>query len=324
MDKYVISSSPHIQSRQHIITIMRDVIIALLFPLIAGIWYYGLRALVITVISTLSAVSFECIWNWINKKPDTIGDLSACVTGMLIALVLPVTVPLWIPIVGALFAIVVAKQLFGGLGNNFINPALAARGFLMASWPLLLTTFSEPKTALPLISSTIPADAISSATPLALAKTGGAFPGLFDLFTGNVAGCIGEASVIAILLGAIYLVIRKVIHPGGPIIYILTCGFFACMFGYNSHFDTPFLQQICSGGLMFGAFFMFTDYVTTPSTRLGTVISAFICGFVTALIRMKGGYPEGVTYAILLVNVITPLLDKYIIPGKYGRKEAGK
>lgn len=324
MEKPIISSSPHIQSNQHIVKIMRDVAISLLFPLAAGVWVYGLRALILTVISTASAVLFEYLWNVINKKRNTIGDFSACVTGMLIALVLPVTVPLWIPVVGALFAIIIVKQLFGGLGHNFMNPALAARGFLMASWALMLTTFSNPGAALPLFSSAIPADAISSATPLALAKAGQGFGALKPLVIGNVAGCIGETSVIAILIGAVYLAIKKVVRLEGPILYILTAGFFTCLFGYNGSFDTPFLEQICSGGLMFGAFFMFTDYVTSPSTALGTTIAAVFCGFITALIRTKGGYPEGVTYAILLTNVISPLLDKYIIPRKYGRKEAAR
>ena len=321
MEKPIISSSPHIQSNQHTVKIMRDVCISLLFPLAAGVWVYGLRALILTLISTLSAVFFESVWNRINKKKDTVYDFSACVTGMLIALVLPVTVPLWIPVVGALFAIIIVKQLFGGLGHNFMNPALAARGFLMASWALILTTFSNPGAALPLFSSAISPDAISSATPLALAKAGEGFGALKPLVIGNVAGCIGETSVIAILIGAAYLSVRRVINPEGPLLYILTAGFFACLLGYNAPFDTPFLSQICSGGLMFGAFFMFTDYVTTPSTRLGTVISALLGGFITALIRTRGGYPEGVTYAILLVNVVSPLLDKYILPRKYGRKE---
>ena len=321
MEKPIISSSPHIQSNQYIVGIMRDVATALLFPLAAGVWFYGVRALILTVISALSAVLFEFLWNKINKKENTVGDFSACVTGMLVALVLPVTVPLWVPVAGSLFAIIIVKQLFGGLGHNFMNPALAARGFLMASWALILTTFSNPGAAVPLFSSVISPDAISSATPLALAKAGEGFGSLKSLVIGNVPGCIGETSVIAILIGAAYLSLRKVINPAGPLLYILTAGFFSCLFGYGSPFDTPFLSQICSGGLMFGAFFMFTDYVTTPSTKAGTAIAAVFCGFITALIRTKGGYPEGVTYAILLTNVISPLLDKYIIPKQYGRKE---
>lgn len=311
MEKLVISSSPHIQSSQHIIKIMRDVLIALLFPLAAGIYYFGINALITVAVSTFSAVLFEFLWNIINKKPQTAGDLSAAVTGMLLGLCLPPTVPFWIPVCGSFFAIIIAKQLYGGLGHNFINPALAGRGFLLASWPLIMTTFVAPF------------DGVTSATPLALFKAGEQSATLEALFMGNIGGCIGETSAAAILIGALYLVIKRVIPIEGPLVYIASAGLFALLFGGGSGID-GFLFHILSGALLFGAFFMLTDYVTTPSTRPGMIIAAALCGFITALIRVKGGYPEGVTYAILIVNVVSPLLDKYIVPRRYGRKGVSK
>lgn len=319
MEKLIVSSSPHITGKQSTTSVMRDVLIALIPSVIAGVLVFGLRTLILVIISTLSAMVFESLWNILMKKENTISDLSACVTGMMVALIVPPNVPLWIPVIGTLFAIVIAKQLFGGLGQNFINPALAGRAFLVASWPVLTTVFTNIDIALPLFSNVEITDAITSATPLQLVKTTGELVPYADLYMGNVPGCIGETSVIAILIGAIYLVARRVITLHAPLSYLISSAVFGYIFGYNGWFTGDVYFTIFTGGLMFGAFFMITDYVTTPTTKKGQIIAGIIAGFLTIIIRVKGGYPEGVSYAILFVNVITPLIDKYVSPKKYGR-----
>lgn len=319
MDKLIVSSSPHITGKKSTPSIMADVLIALIFPLIAGVYVFGIRALILVVVSVLSACFFESLWNLILHKENTISDLSACVTGALIAMILPVSVPLFVPVIGSLFAIIIVKQLFGGLGQNFVNPALSARAFLLASWPLLTTVFVKTRITLPLFSSVPLTDAITSATPLNLMKASGETTSYINLFLGNISGCIGETSAVAILIGGVYLVIRKVITLHLPLSYILSSAFFGFLLGYDGLFTGDVLFTVLSGGILFGAFFMITDYVTTPTTKKGQITAGIIAGFITILIRVKGGYPEGVTYAILFVNVITPLIDKYISPKKYGR-----
>ena len=319
MNKFIVSSSPHITGKQSTSLIMRDVIISLIPTVIAGMWVFGPRALVLVLVSSLSAVIFEYLWNLMMKKENTISDLSACVTGMMVALIVPPNAPLWIPVLGSLFAIIIAKQLFGGLGQNFMNPALIGRAFLVASWPVLTTVFTNVYIDLPLFSDVIMTDAITSATPLYVAKTTGALAPYSDLFIGKVSGCIGETSVVAIGIGALYLLIRRVITLHAPLAYILSSAVFGYIFGYNGWFTGDVYFTIFSGGLLFGAFFMLTDYVTTPTTKTGQIIAGIIAGFLTIIIRVKGGYPEGVSYAILFVNVITPLIDKFVSPRKYGR-----
>jgi len=319
MDILAVSSSPHIRSEQSTRRIMGDVIIALFPCLISGIIVFGLRALSVTLVSVLSSLLAEFLWNKINKKDNSLNDLSACVTGMLLALILPVSVPLWIPAVGAFFAIIICKQLFGGLGQNFINPALTARAFLLASWPVATTVFVKPFAKLPLFATPVITDAITTATPLAVAKTENIVTSASALFAGNIPGCIGETSAIAILIGGIYLVARRVITLHSPLSYIISAGVFGWIMGYDGAFSGDFLFNVLSGGILFAAFFMITDYVTTPVTKKGQVLAGVISGFVTVLIRVRGGYPEGVTYAILLVNVLTPIIDKHIFPKKYGR-----
>lgn len=319
MDKLIVSSSPHISGKQTTSGIMRDVLIALIPSLVAGVWLFGMRALILVVISVLSCLIFETLWNIMFKKENTVSDLSACVTGALLALILPVNTPWWIPVCGSFFAIIICKQLFGGLGQNFMNPALTARAFLLASWPVLTTVFVSPGTQLPVFTSVEMTDALTSATPLGIMKTSGELTPYFSLFIGNVAGCIGETSVIAILIGGAYLIARKVITLHAPVSYILSVALFGWVMGYNGVFTGDALFSILSGGVMFGGSFMLTDYVTTPTTKKGTVLAGIIAGFITILIRVKGGYPEGATYAILFVNVITPLIDKYIFPKMYGR-----
>ena len=319
MDILRVSSSPHIRGRVTTSGIMKDVLIALFPCVLTGVIIYGLRALTLVLISVLSCVIAESLWNKLNKKPNTIKDYSACVTGVLIALILPVSTPWWVVTAGGFFAIIICKQLFGGLGQNFINPALGARAFIVASWPVAATVFVKPFTKLALFKTPVLTDAVTSATPLGIIKAGEQMAPLNSLFVGNIAGCIGETSAIAILIGAIYLVARKVITLHAPLSYILSAGLFGWIMGYEGWFTGNFLFTVLSGGVLFGAFFMITDYVTTPASKKGAVVAGIIAGFLTVLIRVRGGYPEGVTYAILFVNIITPVIDKYIVPKKYGR-----
>ena len=295
----IVSSSPHLRSKENVRTIMLDVIIALIPALIAAVYIFGVRALSLTLVTVAAAVIAEFVSQKAMKKEVTIKDLSAVVTGMLLAFNLPVSFPYWMAAFGAVFAIVVVKQLFGGLGNNFMNPALAARAVLLASWPDKMGAFTKPF-----------ADNVASATPLA-----GKPVEMMDLFLGNIPGTIGEVSKVAILIGALYLLIKGVIHIRIPLVYILTTGVCLFLFKYDLE-DT--VMQLLSGGLLFGAFFMATDYATTPMTKKGQIIFAVGAGLLTAIIRVYGGYPEGVSYSILLMNVCTPLIDKYVKPKTFG------
>ncbi|MBQ4109647.1 MAG: RnfABCDGE type electron transport complex subunit D [Clostridia bacterium] len=324
-EKFVVSSSPHISSDNYICNIMKNVLVALIPALLMGAYVFGIRAVVLTAVSIISCVVFESLWNTVNKKEETIGDCSACITGALLAFILPVSVPLWIPVVGAFFAIIIVKQLFGGLGQNFLNPALGARAFLLASWPVAMTVYTKPFEKLPWIKSIQDIDALSGATPLAVMKQSGEMSATyFDLFIGNVGGCIGEVSTVAVLIGFIYLLFKKIIKPHAPLAYILSTALFGWIIGYNGAFTGDPLFSVLSGGVLLGAVFMITDYTTSPTTALGNIIGGIVAGFLTVLIRVKGGYPEGVTYAIMVVNVITPLLDKYIQPKRYGGRKNEK
>lgn len=312
-----VSSSPHIRASITTSSIMRDVCIALLPALVCAVICFGARALYLTVLSVVFCVGFEYLWQKLLKKPITISDGTAAVTGMLLAFNLPVTAPWWLVLIGAFVAIVIAKQFFGGVGNNFINPALAGRAFLLASWPVLMTKWVEPFT----IGFFIPGDLVSSATPLAILKNpaAGTMPELTDLFLGNIGGCIGETSVLALLLGGIYLVARKIISPRIPVSYIVTVAVLTFIFpndGYSG--VNSALINVFSGGLMLGAIFMATDYVTSPITKRGQIIMGLGCGILTFVIRRFGGYPEGVSYSILLMNVATPLIDRWTQPVAFG------
>jgi len=288
---------------------MRDVVIALLPATAAGIYYFGMGALKVIIVSIVAAVATEAIVQKLRNKPVTINDWSAVVTGLLLAFNIPSTAPWWLPAIGAIFAIAIVKQAFGGIGHNFMNPALAARAFLLASWPVQMTNWVSPGP-----------DAVSTATPLALIQgveaTGQQLPSIMDLFIGNVGGCIGETSALALILGGIYLVYRGVITPRIPVIYILTVAVLTLIFG---GFDFQYMiYHIFAGGLMLGAIYMATDYSSSPVTPKGQVIFALGCGIITTIIRMFGGYPEGVSYSILLMNVATPLIDKYTSPRIFG------
>ncbi len=318
--KLIVSHSPHISSKDTVSNIMLNVIIALMPAFIAGILVFGVRALVVTLVCMISSTLSEYIWQKILKKPDTTGDLSAIVTGMLLAFNLPASIPLWMAVIGSVFAIIIVKQFFGGLGHNFMNPALAGRAFLLAAWALPMTTWYAPGTILPIFGAP---DAISTATPLAAYAEGAVKFDYLTLFFGNTGGCIGETSALAILIGAIYLIAKKVIRIRVPLIYIATVALGMWLFGGKNGIATgdP-LYAMLSGGLMLGACFMATDYTTTPTTPNGQIIFAIGCGVITVLIRVWGGYPEGVSYSILLMNVATPLIDKISAPKRFGYKKA--
>ncbi|MEO0091774.1 MAG: RnfABCDGE type electron transport complex subunit D [candidate division WOR-3 bacterium] len=316
-----VSVSPHIRSKITVSVIMWSVVIALIPALLGAIYFFGFRALSIVVISTISAVLFEALAQKFWGRKITILDGSAAITGLLLAFNLPPGVPLWLPFIGSAFAIILAKQVFGGLGYNFINPALAARAFLTISWPqLMTTTWIPPKSGF-----LAGYDAITQATPLTLAKLDktlqvvqqlNSWPVIKNLILGNRGGCLGETSAILLLIGAIYLLIRGFISYRIPIAYIGTVLILSLIL------PTPLspLFHIFSGGLILGAFYMATDYVTSPITPKGQWIFGFGCGLITMLIRIWGGYPEGVSYSILLMNVATPLIDRYTKPKAFGAK----
>ncbi|MGO3017649.1 MAG: RnfABCDGE type electron transport complex subunit D [Anaerococcus sp.] len=308
-EKLLVTSSPHMRSDRTITKEMLDVIIALIPTGLVGAYFFGLRALLVIGTCVISCVVAEMISNKVMKRESTIGDLSAVVTGILLAYNVSVTMPIWQMILGSFFAIVVAKQFFGGIGQNVVNPALAARAFLMASWSGSMTYFVAPGGV----------SAIASATPL----SGGEQPSIMNMFIGNMGGCIGEVSTLAIIIGGIYLIYRKVIDPKVPLIYIATTAILLIVFNKSTN---GIIEQLLSGGLFLGAFFMATDYVTIPVTPKGRIIFAIGCGLLTAIIRKFGGYPEGVSYAILLMNLTVPLIEEKTRPKVFGvdysKKEA--
>ncbi|MBU3146377.1 RnfABCDGE type electron transport complex subunit D [Clostridium sp. CF012] len=302
---YTVSSSPHIKSNDSVQGIMRDVIIALIPATIAGIYFFGMKAFLVTLVSVLSCIAAEALWQKLTHRKITIGDLSAVVTGLLIAFNLPAAVPLWLPAVGGFFAIIIVKQFFGGIGQNIMNPALAARAFLLASWPVHMTNFTV--------------DGVSSATALAILKSGeGQLPSLMNVFIGNVGGCIGETSVIALLIGAAYLLYKKVISWHTPVAYIGSVFILTLILGRDGFMSGNALYEIFAGGLMLGAFFMATDYTTSPMTKKGQLIFGVGCGLLTTIIRLYGGYAEGVSYSILIMSLFVPFIDKFTAPRIFG------
>ena len=310
--KLSVSSSPHIRSASSTHRIMLDVIIALMPALIAGAVIFGVRVLLVVLVSVASAVLSEFVFNLIAKKKQTIGDFSAVITGLLIGLNLHANAPLWQCAIGSVFAIIVVKCLFGGLGCNFANPAITARVFLVISFSGTLAGGAIPKF------SSNP-DLVTGATPLEVIRSGGELPAFLDMFLGLRGGAIGETCILAILIGFAYLVIRRVIHFETPIIFVAT------VFTLSLIVDNSFaaaLYQIMSGGLIFGAVFMATDYVTTPITRSGRMIFAFGCGLITFLVRTFGSYPEGVSFAILFMNILSPYIEKWTLPRALGGKRA--
>ena len=314
-----VSVSPHIREKRTTNSIMLDVCIALFFPLLAGVYTFGLRALLIIVLCVGSCVLAEYLFEKIMKQKSTVSDFSAVVTGLILAVNLPSTVPFWIPVLGGFFAIIIVKQLFGGLGQNFMNPALAARCFLLISFAGIMTKF--PSDINYLFGTP---DAVSSATPMALVK-GGTVTGWFDMLVNTHSGSIGEASAIAVLIGAAYMIIRRVIDVKIPLIYIGSTLLFVVIIqllkGNADVITFDYLMvQLCGGGLLVGAFFMATDYVTSPITPLGKVIYALILGLMTSLIRIISPSNEGVSYSIIIGNMLTPLIEKYTVPKAFGLK----
>jgi electron transport complex protein RnfD len=286
---------------------MLDVIIALLPATVFGVYFFGMNALFTVLLCVATAILTEALLQLLMKKKVTALDGSAAVTGLLLALNLPPAVPWWIPVIGAVFAIAIVKMCFGGLGHNFLNPALAARAFLVISWTSIMTTW------------TLPADAITSATPLDALKQTGIYGATYmDMFIGRIGGCIGETSAAALLAGAAYLLIRKVINWRIPVIYIGSVALFTWAAGSDGLFTGDALYHVLAGGLMLGAFYMATDYTTSPMTNRGKVIFAAGCGILTGVIRLWGGYPEGVSYSILLMNLVVPLLDRKFMPRVFG------
>ncbi len=328
-NQLLVTSSPHFRSDYKIERIMLDVVIALLPALIAGMVVFGVSALTLTLISVISAVLTEYVIEKLLHREITIDDFSAVVTGMLLAFNLPPTVSWWIPAVGSFFAIAIVKMCFGGLGNNFVNPALAARVFLLASWPVQMTTWTIPGASSAGAANAISAatDAMTSATPLDILKVAGTssqLPSLWSMFIGNIGGTIGETSALALLVGAAYLLYRGVINLRTPLSFIATVGLMTWIFGPEGMFTGPFMYHILGGGLILGAFFMATDYPTSPVTPVGQIIMGIGCGILTSVIRLWGGYPEGVSYSILLMNMVTPLIDRYTMPKVFGTRGAKK
>ena len=320
-----VSSSPHVHQEASTRTIMRDVLIALMPALVFSVYNFGIRALTVTLVSVLSCYGFEKLWNKMMKKHDKSYDLSACVTGMLLAFVCPVTIAYWQIVIGAAFAILLVKMLFGGLGRNVVNPALAGRAFMM-SWPVAMSTWILPglRNAAAVVN---PVDVATAATPLANMHQG-VMPeaSLWDMAWGTIGGCIGETSAIMLLIGLLYLLIRKVIRITIPAAYIGTVAVLTFLFPMGNPGFEWMLCHLFGGGLMLGAIFMATDYVTSPLTTKGQIVYGIGCGILTVVIRYFGGYNEGVSYAILIMNCCVMLLDRIGRPTKFGapKKEAAK
>ncbi len=310
--KLTVASSPHIRGNFRTNRIMLDVVLALLPAFVVGVVVLGLRALLVAAVSVVCAVGFEWLWCRITKSRNTVVDGSALVTGLLFAMTLPVSVPLWQVVVGCFFAIVVVKALFGGLGQNIFNPALAGRALLMLIFPLGMTHY-------PLL------DGVSSATPLHQMVMG-SLPqeSLLDMLLGNCAGSIGEISALALIAGGVYLVIRKVISPRIPLAYVATVAVLSLIFYKTDNAFAWSAYSVLSGGLLLGAIFMATDYVTSPVTARGQILYGVGCGVLTLLLRYFGLFPEGVTYAILLMNVGVWLIDRFTPPARFGIQKGGK
>ena len=299
-----VSSTPHVRDRATTQNIMRDVFIALLPATAFGVYNFGLRALVIILLSVATCVVSEGIYQKLMKKKVTVSDCSAAVTGLLLALNLPHTVPYWMPILGGVFAIIIVKQLYGGLGQNFMNPALAARCFLLISFPVLMTDFS--------------CDAYTGATPLTALKAGESV-NVFDMVIGRTSGTIGETSMIAIVAGACILILVGVIDLRIPGTYILSFVIFIALFGGCGFNGTFISAHLAGGGLMLGAFFMATDYVTRPITKLGQYVYGIFLGVLTGIFRIFGAGAEGVSYAIIIGNLLVPLIEKATMPRAFGK-----
>lgn len=305
MSNMTVSASPHIRDRATTNRIMLDVIIALVPAFIASVIIFGVRAALIVLVCVTSCVLSEWIYEKAMKKTSTVKDLSAVITGILLAYNLPVGIPVWQAIFGSAVAIILVKQLFGGIGKNFANPAITARIVMFLAFSISMTTWVIPGTG---------SDAVSGATPLVLIAKGNleTLPSLTNMLLGVRGGCLGETSVIALVLGGLYLMVRRVISWHTPVIYIATVFAFTALLGQQP------VYQVMSGGLVLGAFFMATDYVTTPQTNWGRIVFGLGAGFLTVVIRIYGSYPEGVSYSILLMNILTPYINKLTMRKAFG------
>lgn len=321
--KLIATSNPHIRGNETTQSIMRDVIIAMVPALVWAIVMFGVEALLLTAVSVAACVFWEWLYRNLMHKPQSIGDLSAVVTGMLLSFVCPPSTPLWMIIIGAFFSIVVVKQLFGGIGMNFVNPALAGRAFLLGSYAGVMTTWVDPAVnKAPLFGGTV--DTVTTATPLAIMK-GGDFSALtsqysvMDLFLGKIPGSLGEISALLLIIGGLYLIWRKVINWQTPVAYIATVAVLTFLFPrYGASNVEWMLYSIFGGGLMLGAFFMATDYATSPVTKKGQLIFGIGCGLFTVFIRYFGSYNEGVCYSIMVMNLCVALIDRFTKPTRFG------
>ena len=326
MKKLLVSASPHIHSPETTTGVMGDVIISLLPALVMAVVWFGSRALVLTAVCIGTAVLAEWVSRRVMKRPNTLGDLSAVVTGLILALNLPVTLPLWMAAIGSIVAIVVVKQMFGGIGQNFVNPAMTARIILMVSFPTAMARWTAP------LASAWSADAVTTATPMAslAASSGGNLsadlPSLWQMLVGYHGGSMGEVCALALLVGGVYLIIRRVISPIIPAAYIGTVAVWMLLAG---HGDLRFVAyELLGGGLLLGAFFMATDYATSPITAKGKWIFGIGCGIITSVIRLYGSLPEGVSFSIILMNILVPHIERLTLPRAFGaekeKKEATK
>lgn len=324
--KFTVSTSPHFRSKDTTTGIMLNVIIALLPALIASVFIFGFRSLTVTAVAVASCVFFEFISRKVMKRENTISDLSAVVTGMLLAFNLPASMPLWMVVIGSAVAIIVVKQFFGGIGQNFVNPALVGRIVLMASFPTAISSWVNPSKA----------DAVTSATPLVplgemftngnisnevLANTNN-LPSLLDMFLGQRQGCLGEVCAVALIIGGIYLVVRKIISPVIPLVYVGTVALIMLIAGKGNLQFVAY--EILGGGLLLGAIFMATDYTTSPVTFKGKIIFALGCGIITSLIRLFGSLPEGVSFSIVIMNILVPHIENLTAPKPFGFKKEKK
>ena len=326
MKKLLVSASPHIHSPETTTGVMGDVIISLLPALVMAVVWFGSRALVLTAVCIGTAVLAEWVSRRVMKRPNTLGDLSAVVTGLILALNLPATLPLWMAAIGSIVAIVVVKQMFGGIGQNFVNPAMTARIILMVSFPTAMARWTAP------LASAWSADAVTTATPMAplAASSGGNLsadlPSLWQMLVGYHGGSMGEVCALALLVGGVYLIIRRVISPIIPTAYIGTVAVWMLLAG---HGDLRFVAyELLGGGLLLGAFFMATDYATSPITAKGKWIFGIGCGIITSVIRLYGSLPEGVSFSIILMNILVPHIERLTLPRAFGaekeKKEATK
>lgn len=314
---YYVSASPHVRAKDTVKKTMLDVIIALTPATLFSIYFFKFSALITITLCIFSSVFAEWLYQKLMKRKSSIGDLSAVVTGLLLGLNLPSDIPWWVTIMGSFFAIIIVKQLYGGLGQNFMNPAIAARAFLLISFAGLMSNWVSVETlATGNFLNTV--DGVSAATTLALLENGGELPSLLSTFIGTMSGSLGETSALALILGGIYLMVRRIISWRIPITFIGATALTLYLFGSNNFNATYVLYHLFSGGLMIGAFFMATDYASSPTTPKGQLIMGIGCGVITALIRVYGGYPEGVSFSILIMNLFVPIIDKYTKPKIFG------